>query len=51
MPADGWLWRRGTDEFIAGVGYRDGEPDGETLAERLRGGLPPLKVASDGTVF
>ena len=24
---------------------------GRTLAQRLRGGLPPLKIASDGTVF
>jgi hypothetical protein len=24
---------------------------GRELAERLRGGLPPLRVASDGTVF
>src|SRR6476469_1704241 len=36
MPADAWLWRRGTDEFIAGIGYREGEPDGEALAERMR---------------
>jgi hypothetical protein len=24
---------------------------GRTLAQKLRGGLPPLQVASDGTVF
>ena len=24
---------------------------GREMAQRLRGGLPPLKVASDGTVF
>jgi diguanylate cyclase (GGDEF)-like protein len=45
MPGDGWLWRRGSDEFIAGIGYRDGEPDGETLAERLRDAFEvPLSI-------
>lgn len=36
MPADGWLWRLSSDEFIAGVGYRPGEIDGERLGELLR---------------
>ncbi len=45
MPSDGWLWRRGTDEFIAGVGYREGETDGEMLAERLRDAFEvPLSI-------
>lgn len=35
-PAGGWLWRLGSEEFIAAVAYRDGEPDGEALAECLR---------------
>src|SRR5688572_5222948 len=36
MPGDAWLWRLGSDEFLAGIGYRDDEPDGLALAERLR---------------
>ncbi len=36
MPADGWLWRLGSDEFLAAIGYRGDEPDGVALAERLR---------------
>lgn len=36
MPRDGWLWRLNSDEFIAGIGYRPGELDGEALAEMLR---------------
>jgi len=36
MPRDGWLWRLSSDEFIAGIGYRPGELDGEALAEMLR---------------
>ncbi|GAB6196883.1 EAL domain-containing protein [Lysobacter xanthus] len=45
MPADAWLWRRGTDEFIAGIGYREGEMDGESLAERLRDAFEvPLSI-------
>lgn len=36
VPDDAWLWRLGSEEFVAAVAYRDGEPDGESLAERLR---------------
>ena len=36
MPRDGWLWRLSSDEFIAGIGYRAGEPDGSALAEMMR---------------
>ncbi|HEY4559413.1 MAG TPA: EAL domain-containing protein [Lysobacter sp.] len=45
MPQDAWLWRRGTDEFIAGIGHREGEMDGEALAERLRDAFEvPLSI-------
>jgi diguanylate cyclase (GGDEF)-like protein len=45
MPAEGWLWRLGSDEFVAGIGYRRGEPDGVALAERLRDAFDsPLSV-------
>jgi diguanylate cyclase (GGDEF)-like protein len=36
MPAGAWLWRLGSDEFLAGIGYRGEELDGLALAERLR---------------
>jgi len=36
VPDDAWLWRLGSEEFVAAIAYRDGESDGETLAERLR---------------
>ena len=36
MPPGAWLWRLGSDEFLAGIGYRADEPDGLALAERLR---------------
>lgn len=36
VPDDAWLWRLGSEEFVAAVAYREGEPDGATLAERLR---------------
>ena len=36
MPDDGWLWRLSSDEFLAGVGYQPGEPDGAALDEMLR---------------
>ncbi|HSR64382.1 MAG TPA: diguanylate cyclase, partial [Xanthomonadaceae bacterium] len=36
MPAGGWLWRIGGDQFLAGIGYRHDEPDAVALAERLR---------------
>lgn len=45
MPADGWLWRLGSDEFLAGIGYRRDEPDGLALAERLRDAFDaPLSI-------
>ncbi len=36
VPDDAWLWRLGSEEFVAAIAYRDGDSDGETLAERLR---------------
>lgn len=36
VPNDAWLWRFGSEEFVAAVAYREGEPDGESLAEHLR---------------
>ncbi len=36
MPADAWLWRLSSDEFLAAIGYLDGEPDGTALAEMMR---------------
>lgn len=36
VPGGAWLWRLGSDEFVAAVAYRDDEPNGEALAERLR---------------
>ncbi|HEY1069117.1 MAG TPA: EAL domain-containing protein [Thermomonas sp.] len=36
VPDEAWLWRLGSEEFVAAVAYRDGEPDGESLAEWLR---------------
>ena len=36
MPRGSFLWRLGSDEFIAGVAYRRKEPDGVVIAERLR---------------
>ncbi|SKA21282.1 EAL domain-containing protein [Novilysobacter spongiicola] len=36
IPREGWLWRLASDEFIAAIGYRDGELDGEGLADLLR---------------
>ena len=45
IPADCWLWRLCSDEFIAGIGYRDGELDGAGLAERLRDAFEtPLSI-------
>jgi len=50
LPADAWLWRRGSDEFVAGFGYRDGEPDGTAVADRVREAfdtplyLPPYTI-------
>ncbi|MCM2338238.1 MAG: EAL domain-containing protein [Lysobacter sp.] len=35
MPAESWLWRLSSDEFLAGIGYLPGELDGAGLAERL----------------
>lgn len=45
MPNGGWLWRLGSDEFIAAIGYRRDEPDGMVLADRLRDAFDaPLSV-------
>jgi diguanylate cyclase (GGDEF)-like protein len=45
MPTGGWLWRLGSDEFLAGIGYRQDEPDGVALAERLRDAFEaPLSI-------
>lgn len=45
MPSDGWLWRLSSDEFVAGVGYRPGELDGERLGELLRDAFEtPLSI-------
>jgi diguanylate cyclase (GGDEF)-like protein len=45
MPTGSWLWRLGSDEFLAGIGYRHEEPDGSVLAERLRDAFEtPLSI-------
>ncbi|GHA89261.1 EAL domain-containing protein [Cognatilysobacter bugurensis] len=45
MPSGSWLWRLGSDEFLAGIGYRHDEPDGSVLAERLRDAFEtPLSI-------
>jgi diguanylate cyclase (GGDEF)-like protein len=49
VPREGWIWRLTSDEFVIGIGYRDGEMDGAGLAERLRDAFEtrstvPLKV-------
>lgn len=45
MPAGAWIWRLGSDEFLAGIGYRRDEPDGVMLAERLRDAFEaPLSI-------
>lgn len=45
MPTGSWLWRLGSDEFLAGIGYRHDEPDGAVLAERLRDAFEtPLSI-------
>jgi diguanylate cyclase (GGDEF)-like protein len=45
IPADCWLWRLASDEFIAGIGYREGELDGAGLAELLRDAFEtPLSI-------
>lgn len=45
MPTGSWLWRLGSDEFLAGIGYRHDEPDGAMLAERLRDAFEtPLSI-------
>ncbi|MFC0677106.1 EAL domain-containing protein [Lysobacter korlensis] len=45
MPSGSWLWRLGSDEFLAGIGYRHEEPDGSVLAERLRDAFEtPLSI-------
>jgi diguanylate cyclase (GGDEF)-like protein len=45
VPEDGWLWRLGSDEFIAIVPFGPDEPDGAALAERLRDAFDaPLSI-------
>lgn len=45
MPTGSWLWRLGSDEFLAGIGYRHEETDGSVLAERLRDAFEtPLSI-------
>ncbi|MGH8084382.1 MAG: EAL domain-containing protein [Lysobacter sp.] len=45
IPADCWLWRLASDEFISGIGYRAGELDGAGLAELLRDAFEtPLSI-------
>ncbi len=45
IPDDCWLWRLTSDEFIAGIGYREGELDGAGLAELLRDAFEtPLSI-------
>ena len=45
MPRGAPLWRLSGDEFVAGIAYREGEPDGEALAERFRDALEaPLSI-------
>ncbi|QOD90574.1 EAL domain-containing protein [Lysobacter sp. CW239] len=36
LPPDGWLWRLASDEFIAAIGYREGESDGSNVADQIR---------------
>ncbi|TCT23299.1 EAL domain-containing protein [Thermomonas haemolytica] len=36
VPADAWLWQLASEEFVVAVAYREGEPDGDVMAERLR---------------
>ncbi|WP_298576794.1 EAL domain-containing protein [uncultured Luteimonas sp.] len=45
MPHGGSLWRLSSDEFIACVAYREGEPNGEALADLFRDALEaPLSI-------
>lgn len=45
IPEQAWLWRLGSDEFVAGIAYGAGEPDGAALAERLRDAFEmPLSI-------
>lgn len=45
MPEDAILWRLGSDEFVACIAYREGEPNGEALAELFRDALEgPLSI-------
>ncbi|MGV8940419.1 MAG: EAL domain-containing protein [Lysobacter sp.] len=36
LPSGAWLWRLSSDEFIAAIGYRDGEYDGSNVADQIR---------------
>jgi diguanylate cyclase len=45
IPGGAALWRLSSDEFIASVAYREGEPGGEALAELFRDALEaPLSI-------
>src|SRR5690606_896992 len=45
MPEEATLWRLCSDEFIACIAYREGEPSGEALAELFRDALEgPLSI-------
>src|SRR5690606_38796536 len=45
MPEEAILWRLCSDEFIACIAYREGEPSGEALAELFRDALEgPLSI-------
>ncbi|WP_202843618.1 EAL domain-containing protein [Luteimonas saliphila] len=45
MPQAASLWRLSSDEFIACIAYREGEPNGEALAELFRDALEgPLSI-------
>jgi diguanylate cyclase (GGDEF)-like protein len=45
LPQAASLWRLSGDEFIACIAYREGEPGGESLAERFRDALEaPLSI-------
>lgn len=45
LPHGAWLWRLASDEFIACIAYRQGETNGEALADLFRDALEaPLSI-------
>ncbi len=45
LPHGAWLWRLSSDEFIACIAYRQGETNGEALADLFRDALEaPLSI-------